>query len=41
VYFTDDKPKNILGARQAGMKAILFKNAEQYIKELDLFLQEP
>ena len=33
--FTDDKPKNVLGAKQIGMQAILFKNATQYMKELE------
>lgn len=32
--FTDDKEANIEGAKSAGMSAILFKNAEQYEKEL-------
>lgn len=32
--FTDDKAPNIEGARKAGMHAILFKNAEQFEREL-------
>ncbi len=36
--FTDDKPANIEGARKAGMKAILFHDAEQYERELRMML---
>lgn len=36
--FTDDKQINIDGAIEAGMHAILFKNAEQYEKELNKIL---
>lgn len=32
--FTDDKLENILGSEKEGMRAILFKDAKQYEKEL-------
>lgn len=32
--FTDDKQENILGSEKEGMRAILFKDAKQYEKEL-------
>ena len=31
---TDDNAKNIEGAKRAGLHGIVFKNAEQYLKEL-------
>lgn len=36
--FTDDRPINVEGARAAGMKAIVFKNAEQFEQELQQYL---
>lgn len=33
--FTDDKQLNIDGALKAGMKAVLFKNAEQYERDVE------
>jgi putative hydrolase of the HAD superfamily len=32
--FIDDKPENIEGAKQAGLKTILFKNPDKFKKEL-------
>lgn len=32
--FTDDKPKNIAGAKSIGMHAIVFQHADQYMQEL-------
>lgn len=32
--FTDDNPVNLVGARDAGMQAILFENAEQLARDL-------
>ena len=37
--FTDDKLVNVEGAQKAGLQAILFHDAEQYERELRLFLQ--
>ena len=37
--FADDKLPNVEGARAVGMKAILFKNAQQYEEELKPLLQ--
>jgi HAD superfamily hydrolase (TIGR01549 family) len=36
--FTDDRQDYIDGAQGVGMKTILFKNAEQFIRELELLL---
>lgn len=36
--FIDDKAPNIEGARKAGMNAILFKNAEQFLTDLQQYL---
>lgn len=36
--FIDDKTPNIEGARKAGMNAILFKNAEQFLTDLQQYL---
>lgn len=36
--FTDDRLVNVEGARLAGMKAIVFKNAEQFEQELQQYL---
>lgn len=36
--FIDDRMPNVMGARKAGMKAILFKNAEQLEKDLKKYL---
>jgi len=38
--FTDDKSKNIVGARSIGMHAILFQNATQYMQELRLMIKQ-
>lgn len=38
--FADDKQPNVEGARAVGMKAIHFKNAEQYENELKAILAE-
>lgn len=37
--FADDKPVNVIGAQNAGMKAIVFENAAQYKKELEKILE--
>ncbi len=34
VFFTDDRPENVEGARLAGLDAVLFKSAEQIEREL-------
>lgn len=39
--FTDDKLKNVLGAREAGMHAIQFFNAAQFEQELDQLIGNP
>ena len=36
--FIDDKKRNVIGAKRAGMKAILFKNPGQLQKELKRYL---
>lgn len=36
--FTDDKEVNIIGARNAGMKAILFKDAKQFKADLEAII---
>lgn len=36
----DDRPENCEGAKQAGMKAILYKNNEQVIGALEMLLKE-
>jgi len=36
--FIDDKLENVVGARKVGMKAILFKNAQQLGKEVKRYL---
>lgn len=38
--FTDDKEANIEGAKAAGIHAILFRNAQQYKEDLNLFLSK-
>ena len=38
--FTDDKPKNIVGAQSIGMHAILFLNAAQYMQDLHDYLSK-
>ncbi len=38
--FTDDKAVNIEGARQVGIKSILFKDALQYEKELNKIISD-
>lgn len=36
--FIDDKIRNVVGAKKVGMKAILFKNAEQLRRDLKKYL---
>ncbi len=36
--FVDDHPPNIEGAKAAGLKAILFRNAEQCARDLETWL---
>ncbi|MEM3177938.1 MAG: HAD family phosphatase [Candidatus Micrarchaeaceae archaeon] len=37
VFFTDDKPENVAGARESGMHSFLFKNASKLLAELHQF----
>ena len=39
--FTDDREVNVEGARAAGMKAILFKNAADYERQLSQYIEVP
>ena len=39
--FTDDREVNVEGARAAGMKAILFKNAADYERQLSQYIDLP